>query len=94
MRYCLLKGCEQRFHPQQGRQRYRSEHCREAARKWSPLNPHQTESAVAEEADEDFVPARLRSAARSRALVLNWLYVPIMSWRFWSWHGGFLNRAG
>ena len=35
MRCCLLKGCEQRFHPRQARQRYCSEGCREAARKWS-----------------------------------------------------------
>src|SRR5438128_8449086 len=35
MRGCLLKGCEQRFHPHQSRQRYCSERCREAARKWS-----------------------------------------------------------
>jgi hypothetical protein len=35
MRRCLLKGCEQRFHPRQPRQRYCSERCREAARKWS-----------------------------------------------------------
>ena len=35
MRRCLLKGCEQRFHPRQARQRYCSEECREAARKWS-----------------------------------------------------------
>ena len=35
LRSCLLKGCEQRFHPRQARQRYCSEGCREAARKWS-----------------------------------------------------------
>jgi hypothetical protein len=35
MRCCLLKGCEQRFHPRQARQRYCSEECREAAREWS-----------------------------------------------------------
>ena len=35
MRRCLLKGCEQRFHPRQARQRYCSEGCREAARRWS-----------------------------------------------------------
>jgi hypothetical protein len=35
MRRCLLKGCEQRFHPGQARQRYCSARCREAARKWS-----------------------------------------------------------
>jgi hypothetical protein len=34
-RRCLLKGCEQRFHPRQARQRYCSESCRKAARKWS-----------------------------------------------------------
>jgi hypothetical protein len=34
-RRCLLKGCVQRFHPRQARQRYCSERCREAARKWS-----------------------------------------------------------
>ena len=34
-RRCLLKGCEQRFHPRQARQRYCGERCREAARKWS-----------------------------------------------------------
>ena len=34
-RRCLLKGCEQRFRPRQARQRYCSEPCRKAARKWS-----------------------------------------------------------
>ena len=34
-RQCLLKGCEQRFRPRQARQRYCSEDCRKAARKWS-----------------------------------------------------------
>jgi hypothetical protein len=35
MRRCLLKGCEQGFHPRQAGQRYCSEECRKAARKWS-----------------------------------------------------------
>jgi hypothetical protein len=35
VRRCLLKGCEQHFHPRQARQRYCSERCREAARVWS-----------------------------------------------------------
>jgi hypothetical protein len=35
IRCCLLKGCEQYFHPRQARQRYCSQRCREAARKWS-----------------------------------------------------------
>jgi hypothetical protein len=34
-RLCLLKGCEQRFHPRQARQRYCSDGCRKAARQWS-----------------------------------------------------------
>src|SRR6202142_710628 len=34
-RGCLLKGCQERFHPKQARQRYCSEGCREAARRWS-----------------------------------------------------------
>ena len=34
-RLCLLKGCEERFHPRQAGQRYCSVRCREAARKWS-----------------------------------------------------------
>jgi hypothetical protein len=34
-RVCLLKGCEQRFRPRHARQRYCSEGCREAARRWS-----------------------------------------------------------
>src|SRR5437763_8519129 len=34
-RRCLLKGCEQRFHPRQACQRYCSQKCREAAREWS-----------------------------------------------------------
>jgi hypothetical protein len=35
MRRCLLKGCEQRFHPRQACQRYCSAECRKAARRWS-----------------------------------------------------------
>ena len=35
LRRCLLRGCAQRFRPRQARQRYCSEECREAARKWS-----------------------------------------------------------
>jgi len=34
-RRCLLKECEQRFLPTRARQRYCSEDCRKAARKWS-----------------------------------------------------------
>jgi hypothetical protein len=34
-RYCLLKGCKQKFHPRQVRQRYCGEGCRKKARQWS-----------------------------------------------------------
>ena len=44
---CLLKGCEQRFHPRQARQRYCSERCREAARKWSRWKAQQRYRATA-----------------------------------------------
>jgi hypothetical protein len=35
VRRCLLKGCEQRFRPGQANQRYCSQDCRSAARKWA-----------------------------------------------------------
>src|ERR1700693_3884627 len=47
MRTCLLKGCEQRFHPRQARQRYCSERCREAARQWSRWKAQQRYRATA-----------------------------------------------
>jgi len=47
MRRCLLKGCEQRFHPRQARQRYCSERCREAARQWSRWKAQQRYRATA-----------------------------------------------
>jgi hypothetical protein len=40
-RSCLLKGCEQKFHPQQTRQRYCSAECRGKARKWSQWKTQQ-----------------------------------------------------
>jgi hypothetical protein len=47
MRRCLLKGCEQRFHPRQAHQRYCSERCRQAARKWSRWKAQQQYRATA-----------------------------------------------
>jgi len=41
-RRCLLKGCDQRFYPRQARQRYCSEGCREAARKWARRKAQET----------------------------------------------------
>ncbi len=34
-RLCLLKGCGERFHPRRAQQRYCSEQCGKAARRWS-----------------------------------------------------------
>jgi hypothetical protein len=48
MRRCLLKGCEQRFHPQQARRRYCSQGCREAARKWARHKAQQRYRATTE----------------------------------------------
>src|SRR3989442_621454 len=45
-RHCLLKGCQQRFRPQQARQRYCSEPCREAARQWSRWKSQQSYRAT------------------------------------------------
>jgi hypothetical protein len=51
VRRCLLKGCEQWFHPGHARQRYCSEDCRKAARRWSRWKAQQRyrETAVGKE---------------------------------------------
>ena len=46
-RGCLLKGCEQRFHPLDARQRYCSPQCRRAARQWSRWKAQQSYRATA-----------------------------------------------
>ena len=46
IRRCLLKGCEQRFHPRQVGQRYCSQACREAARQWSRWKAQQAYRAT------------------------------------------------
>ena len=46
-RRCLLKGCEERFHPRRARQRYCSERCRRAAREWSRWKAQQKYRATA-----------------------------------------------
>jgi hypothetical protein len=46
-RRCLLKGCEQRFHPRRARQRYCSDECRRAARRWSRWKAQQSYRATA-----------------------------------------------
>jgi hypothetical protein len=46
-RVCLLKGCEQRFRARHARQRYCSDGCRAAARKWGKWKARQTYRATA-----------------------------------------------
>jgi hypothetical protein len=46
-RSCLLKGCDQRFRPVEARQRYRSQQCRQAARRWSRWKAQQSYRATA-----------------------------------------------
>ena len=46
-RCCLLKGCERRFCPQRVRQRYCSDECRQAARRWSRWKAQQSYRATA-----------------------------------------------
>jgi hypothetical protein len=47
MRRCLLKGCEQRFHPRCAAQRYCSSECGQAARRWSHWKAQQSYRATA-----------------------------------------------
>ena len=54
-RRCLLKGCEQGFHPRHTCQRYCSAACREKARKWSRWKAQQRyrETAAGQEKRND-----------------------------------------
>jgi hypothetical protein len=45
-RRCLLKGCEERFHPRQSCQRYCSAECRKQARRWSRWKAQQSYRAT------------------------------------------------
>jgi hypothetical protein len=67
MRRCLLKGCEQRFHPRQARQRYCGGRCREAARKWSRWKAQQRYRATrAGKRQRNGQSQRYRERVRSR----------------------------
>jgi hypothetical protein len=46
-RGCLLKGCNQRFHPREARERYCSQQCRQAARQWSRWKAQRSYRATA-----------------------------------------------
>jgi hypothetical protein len=66
-RRCLLKGCEQRFHPRQARQRYCSERCREAARQWSRWKAQQRyRTAATGKQKRNHQSRRYRERAKSR----------------------------
>lgn len=66
-RKCLLKGCEQRFHPRQARQRYCSERCRKAARKWSQWKAQQRyRETAAGQAKRNDQSARYRQRVKNR----------------------------
>ena len=66
-RRCLLKGCRQRFRPHQTRQRYCSERCREAARKWSRWKAQQRyRAATAGKEKRNGQSLRYRERVRSR----------------------------
>jgi hypothetical protein len=67
LRRCLLKGCEQRFHPRQARQRYCSDGCRKAARQWSRWKAQQRYRATAPgQQKRNGQSRRYRERAKSR----------------------------
>jgi hypothetical protein len=69
MRRCLLKGCEQRFQPRSACQRYCSQGCREAARKWSRWKGQQKYRASAAGKQKRKAQSRRhRELAKSRKL--------------------------
>jgi hypothetical protein len=66
-RLCLLKGCEQRFHPRHFRQRYCSERCRDSARKWARRKAQQCYRATkAGKQKRNVQSQRYRERVRSR----------------------------
>jgi hypothetical protein len=66
-RSCLLKGCEERFHPRKANQRYCSTECQKAARKWSRWKAQEryraTKSGKAKRTDQS---RRYRERVKSR----------------------------
>jgi hypothetical protein len=67
VRRCLLKGCEQKFHPRQARQRYCSAECRAKADKWSRWKAQQRyRQAAAGKAKRNGQSRRYRERVRSR----------------------------
>lgn len=66
-RRCLLKGCEQPFHPRQAGQRYCSQQCRKVARKWSQWKAQQAYRATPQgEQKRNEQSQRYRERVKSR----------------------------
>lgn len=66
-RRCLLKGCERHYHSRQPQQRYCSEGCRKAARKWSRWRAQQRYRAMtAGKQKRNGQSERYRERVRSR----------------------------
>jgi hypothetical protein len=77
-RYCLLKGCERRFCPQRARQRYCSDECRCAARRWSRWKAQQSYRATAVGKERrSGQPRRYRQRVRNRPLATTEEAVPV-----------------
>jgi hypothetical protein len=67
LRRCLLKGCEQKFHPRQARQRYCSAECRAKAEKWSRWKAQQRyRETAAGQAKRNSQSRRYRQRVKSR----------------------------
>jgi len=67
MRRCLLKGCEERFHPRQAQERYCRQRCRQAAQKWSRWKAQERYRATTEgKQKRNGQSQRYRERVRSR----------------------------
>lgn len=66
-RRCLLKGCEQQYHPERAQQRYCSERCRAEAREWTRWKAQQRyRKTTAGKEKRNGQSRRYRERARSR----------------------------
>jgi len=76
-RRCLLKGCEQPFHPRRVHQRYCSEACRRAARRWSRWKDQQRYRATAAgKSKRNGQSRRYRERVRNRQAAVPTVTVP------------------
>jgi hypothetical protein len=76
-RLCLLKGCERRFDPQRAAQRYCSEECRRAARRWSRWKAQQSYRATAAGKDKrNEQSRRYRERVKNRPPIASEVAIP------------------